>query len=63
MSRATRQTWLAAAAGVASMLSSPLPASAEAPQDQSFEGTLQFCETACGLGALDASGPIDGTAT
>lgn len=45
------------------MLAQSAPASATAPEDQFFNGTLQFCDADCDLGTLNASGPIDGTAT
>lgn len=54
---------LAVAFAAASMLGASVPAGATAPEEQSFDGTLQLCESDCDLGTLNASGPIDGTAT
>lgn len=54
---------MAAALGMASMFGVLTPASATAPDGQTFSGTLRFCESDCELGTLEASGPIDGTAT
>lgn len=63
MSWTRHQAWTAIAASVVALLAASAPASATAPEIQSIEGTLQFCEPACDLGTLRAAGPVAGTAT
>lgn len=63
MNRPRHPACLAAALGAISLLAGTAPAGAAAPEVQSFEGTLQFCEPACDLGTLTAEGLIAGTAT